>query len=126
MARHFTRCTYYFKSRECEQCGSENDITARKCRNKKCNAVLISPDDKLDIGTKQTTFTHDVTSFEMLPHRSKAGNDGYFALVNGKYRVYFATHTKRGLAEYEKALDKTPAEVVIKTAGKFPEISLLY
>ena len=126
LARHFTRCAYYFKSRECEKCGSENDITARKCRNKKCNAVLISPDDKLDIGTKQITFTHEVTSFELMHHKSKAGNDGYFALVNGKYRVYFATHTKRGLAEYEKALKNTPVEVVIKTAGKYPEILLVY
>lgn len=124
LARHFTRCDHYFKFRICQECNSENDITARNCR--KCKAVLISPDDKLNIGLKKTAFTHAVESFEILPHHSKAGHDGFKVIVNGKYTKYFATHTKRGLAEYEKATLSTPKEIIIVTSGKFPDISLIW
>jgi DNA repair protein RadD len=125
LSKHFTRCTYYFKSRECDNCGSENDITARKCR--KCRAVLISPDDKLSIGSgKKTTFQHDVETFEILPHHSKSGNDGFKAIINGKYTKYFATHTKRGLSEYYKAVEVTPKQILVCTAGKYPDISLIW
>jgi len=39
------RCDYFFESKECQECGTLNDITARKCRE--CDAQLIDPDKKL-------------------------------------------------------------------------------
>ncbi len=38
-------CEYRFRSKICEKCGSENDITARECRT--CRHVLIDADSKL-------------------------------------------------------------------------------
>ena len=39
------QCDYRFRFKECEQCGAQNDIAARKCHD--CGAVMADPDDKL-------------------------------------------------------------------------------
>ena len=39
------QCDYRFRFKECEQCGAQNDIAARKCNE--CGAVMADPDDKL-------------------------------------------------------------------------------
>ncbi|NOU50662.1 DEAD/DEAH box helicase [Pseudoalteromonas sp. JBTF-M23] len=39
------QCDYRFRFKECEACGSENDIAARKCWQ--CQTILVDPDDKL-------------------------------------------------------------------------------
>lgn len=41
----WTQCTYKWSFKECEECGFENDLTARYCKSCKCE--LISPEDKL-------------------------------------------------------------------------------
>ncbi|NRA60547.1 MAG: ATP-dependent helicase, partial [Psychrobium sp.] len=40
-----TRCDYRFRFKECSQCGSENDIAARRCL--KCDHAIIDPDQLL-------------------------------------------------------------------------------
>jgi len=126
LQRHFYRCTHYFKFRMCPKCESENDIAARKC--KKCNQILIDPNNKLSIGNDDgeevKIFEHKVTSFVIMPHRSKAGHDGFKALINNRYIKYFATHTKKGMAEYLKASKLAPTDIVIETSGKYPDIYL--
>lgn len=124
LKKHFYRCSHYFKFKECPECGSENDITARVC--KKCRYQIIKPDEKLKLGSKSTTFQHDIESFEILPHHSHAGHDGFKAIINGKYTKYFATHTKRGLAEYEKCTELQPKQIIISTGGKYPDIRLVW
>ena len=42
---HKEQCDYRFRFKECEQCGAQNDIAARKCHD--CGAVMADPDDKL-------------------------------------------------------------------------------
>jgi DNA repair protein RadD len=44
-AGHKAQCDYRFRFKECEQCGAQNDIAARKCHE--CSAVMADPDDKL-------------------------------------------------------------------------------
>tara|TARA_R110002020_G_scaffold1969_4_gene9001 strand:- start:115 stop:1866 length:1752 start_codon:yes stop_codon:yes gene_type:complete len=39
------QCDHRFRFKECEQCGAQNDIAARKCHD--CGAVMADPDDKL-------------------------------------------------------------------------------
>jgi len=39
------QCDYRLRFKECEQCGAQNDIAARKCHD--CGAVMADPDDKL-------------------------------------------------------------------------------
>lgn len=124
LKKHFYRCSYMFKFKECPECGSENDITARTCRN--CKRVLIDPNDKLRLGNRITTFEHDVITFVIQPHHSRSGHDGFKAIINGVYTKYFATHTKRGAAEYEKATEQQPAKIIVQTAGKYPDITLFW
>ena len=124
LKKHFYRCSYMFKFKECPECGSENDITARTCRN--CKLVLIDPNDKLRLGTRTTTFEHNVRSFVIHQHHSRSGHDGFKAIINGVYTKYFAIHTKRGAAEYEKAKAQQPTKIIVKTSGKFPDIELIY
>ena len=42
------RCEYRWASKECPECGHENDIAARYCENDKCKAELVNPNDKLN------------------------------------------------------------------------------
>lgn len=39
------QCDYRFRFKECQHCGAENDIAARKCHQ--CQTAIIDPDDKL-------------------------------------------------------------------------------
>ncbi|NRA85342.1 MAG: ATP-dependent helicase, partial [Gammaproteobacteria bacterium] len=39
------RCDYRFRFKECSQCGSENDIAARRCTS--CDHAIIDPDNLL-------------------------------------------------------------------------------
>lgn len=39
------QCEFRFRFKECEQCGAENDIAARRCGD--CGTVLVDPDKKL-------------------------------------------------------------------------------
>lgn len=40
-----TRCSFRFRFKECERCGGENDIAARRCEH--CEETLVDPDDQL-------------------------------------------------------------------------------
>lgn len=39
------QCDYRFRFKECEQCGAQNDIAARKCHD--CGVIMADPDEKL-------------------------------------------------------------------------------
>ncbi|WP_257264848.1 DEAD/DEAH box helicase [Endozoicomonas sp. ONNA2] len=39
------RCEFRYRFKECDQCGAENDIAARKCHS--CQNALVDPDKKL-------------------------------------------------------------------------------
>ncbi|MGB0744734.1 MAG: DEAD/DEAH box helicase family protein, partial [Opitutales bacterium] len=48
-----TPCGYRFRFKICEQCGAENDISARECN--RCKCMLVDPDTKL----KQARLSKD-------------------------------------------------------------------
>lgn len=68
----FTPCGYRFRFKVCEQCGAQNDITARDCSS--CGCVLIDPDTKLK-QAKLSKDAHVLTpdSIEMLERVDKKG-----------------------------------------------------
>ncbi len=39
------QCDYRFKFKQCDHCGAENDIAARRCHT--CDEAIVDPDDKL-------------------------------------------------------------------------------
>jgi len=69
-----TPCGYRFRFKICDQCGAENDISARECC--RCNCLLIDPDTKL----KQARLSKDAhvllpDSIEMAERVDKRGNE---------------------------------------------------
>ena len=42
---HREQCDFRYRFKECDQCGAENDIAARKCHG--CQRALVDPDQKL-------------------------------------------------------------------------------
>ena len=69
----FEPCGYRFRFKVCDQCSSQNDITARECSS--CGYVLIDPDAKLK-QAKLSKDAHVLTpdSIEMLERFDKNGN----------------------------------------------------
>jgi DNA repair protein RadD len=67
-----TPCGYRFRFKICDQCGAQNDISARECNH--CGCLLIDPDEKL----KQARLSKDAhvltpDSVEMLERIDKKG-----------------------------------------------------
>ena len=75
----FERCSYFWSSKECLECGYKNDLTARKCV---CGELLIDPNAKLiaefkafkkDLSQVQTDAINFIRKKTI---RTKSGNDG--------------------------------------------------
>jgi DNA repair protein RadD len=68
----FTPCGFRFRSKECNECGAENDITARECNQ--CKNVLIDADSKLK-QAKLSKYAHvlEPDSIEMIERFDKKG-----------------------------------------------------
>ena len=76
----FERCSYFWSSKECLECGHKNDLTARKCSE--CGELLIDPNTKLiaefkafkkDLSQVQTDAINFIRKKTI---RTKSGNDG--------------------------------------------------
>lgn len=67
-------CGFLFRSKMCNKCGHENDISARQCS--KCANVLVDPEAKL----KQARLSKNAhvmkpDSIEIIPRQDKRGNE---------------------------------------------------
>ena len=67
-------CGFLFRSKLCNKCGFENDITARQCKS--CGVILVDPEAKL----KQARLSKDAhimkpDSVEMIQRADKRGNE---------------------------------------------------
>ena len=76
----FERCSYFWSSKECLECGHKNDLTARKCSE--CGELLIDPNAKLiaefkafkkDLSQVQTDAINFIRKKAI---KTKSGNDG--------------------------------------------------
>ncbi|CAB4132179.1 SSL2 DNA or RNA helicases of superfamily II, partial [uncultured Caudovirales phage] len=120
--------------KECPACSAEIPLSCKICPEcghefqpePKEIEVVDGVLDEVDMTTLITTTQQKIFSIKFMPHHSKAGHDGFKAIINGKYTKYFATHTKRGLAEYEKARQLTPNEILVQTGGTYPDIKLIW
>jgi len=105
----YDRCSYYWTSKECPQCGDPNDIAARFCRA--CKAELVDPNEKLAIDFKAMKRdptrpqTDVVLSMTVRPGVSGKGNRTMRADWVTPYRQFStwllpeATHS-RGMKEW--------------------------
>jgi len=76
----FERCSYFWSSKECLECGHKNDLTARKCSE--CGELLIDPNAKLiaefkafkkDLSQVQTDAINFIRKKEII---TKSKNNG--------------------------------------------------
>lgn len=145
-------CGYRFRFKICNQCGQENDVTARECS--KCEAVLIDADSKL----KQARLSKDAhvlkpDSIEIIERSDKKGNPfveiryydydakylSEFHYLNNetarkKFNINFLrSHMRRPELEFEPAtiqevihyqkLFRYPAFVIARKQDKFWRIT---
>lgn len=67
-------CGFLFRFKRCDQCGLENDISARNCRH--CSHVLIDADTKLkEAMALKDAHVMRVDSMTLAASRDKKGND---------------------------------------------------
>ena len=89
------RCDFFWHSRVCPSCRTENDQVARECRNKECRRMLIDPNAALN--------GKSYSDAESTPVRSMQVGDG----AGGK--IWF---------RYELSDGRTPIEIYYPHAGK--------
>ena len=69
----FEPCGYRFRFKICEECGAENDITARECHS--CQHVLIDADAKLkQARLSKNAYVMQPDSAELQERKDKNGN----------------------------------------------------
>jgi len=88
--RYGERCGYRWTSRVCDHCGTNNDVTARRCES--CGHELIDPNEKL-IGEHARALT-DPTAEATVSVRAWNVSDTVSKAGNPMYRVTY--HTDRG------------------------------
>ncbi|CAH9063842.1 Putative DNA repair helicase RadD [Pseudoalteromonas holothuriae] len=93
------QCDYRFRFKECDACGSENDIAARQCWQ--CHSVLADPDDKLraalNLKNALVIRCSGLSITELQAHRVKvtyfdedgASCDEIYDFANSKSRYVF-------------------------------------
>lgn len=123
---NFERCSHFWESKECTECGHHNDIAARKCES--CKALLIDHNDK--ITTEFAEFKNDLTQiqtdkinwFSKKTKKSKAGNPMLMVRFNTPYRdfvAFFSTRVNKKFYEMLQDSNFNPESVSYKKKGDF-------
>ena len=90
------RCGHWWNSKECPECGTQNDIAAHYCSNKSCKAELIDPNEKLHLAFTQFKNTPTIAQCDEIRvisanlKLSKAGNEMLVINVVTDYRKFTA------------------------------------
>jgi DNA repair protein RadD len=113
------RCGYLFRFKRCDQCGTENDISAHNC--KECEAILVDPDKKLkEAMALKDAHVMRVDSMDLTKGRDKRGNERlevrYYDADANQLKEYFYLDSK----EKRKAFYLTFARAHLKV----PEMNL--
>lgn len=85
-------CGYLFRFKRCDQCGAENDISARECKD--CRYPLVDPDKKLkEAMALKDAHVMRVDSMEFQKGRDKKGNERlevhYYDVDANELKEYF-------------------------------------
>lgn len=108
---NITQCDFRFRSRNCPDCGAENDIAARSCHE--CQSVLVDPDKRLREVLNQQHH-HLFRCQSMLLSDDKGDlKVAYYDIDGNSFYRWFKLQTSiqhRALyASFIKPHDKTPA-----------------
>lgn len=129
-----TQCDFRYRFKECDQCGAENDIAARKCHD--CQKPLVDPDQKLkDALNLKNCMVIRCSGMIMEADKNKQGKDRikvtyfdedgteiteYFQLSTpgqqGAFYHYFGKHALINRAEPFRAAS---VDMVVSNSKKF-------
>lgn len=96
---------------------------------KQSNAEIVefSLDDINPPRIRNGAKVYDVkTISKPIEHISKAGNLCYKVVINNKFSKYFAMHTTRGIADYNRLQTRMPIEIEVKKIGNFEDVILIW
>ena len=122
---NFERCTFFWDYKECQECGAENDIAARKCGS--CKKLLIDPNNKL-VGTTldykndlSQIQTDTIVRMSKRATMSKSGNPMFKVFFKTPYRDFVAFFSDRVNKRFYEMLsdnDFKPKTVSYKKSSK--------
>ena len=93
------QCEFRYRFKECDQCGSENDIAARKCHN--CKYELVDPDKKLrDALNLKNCLVIRCSGMELTTSTNRSGEQ----------RLKIIYHDEDGAEVHELFRMDTPAQ----------------
>ena len=94
-----TQCDFRYRFKECDQCGAENDIAARKCHQ--CQKPMVDPDQKLkDALNLKNCMVIRCSGMQMEADADKQGNE----------RIKITYHDEDGAMINEYFRLNTPAQ----------------
>lgn len=95
------RCSYRWTSKECHECGHDNDIAARYCE--KCAAEVIDPNEKLQLEFQRiksdpsAVSTDPVRAWKVQEWMSNAGNHTVridYVTDYAKFPIWYSPETR--------------------------------
>nr|MDT0252000.1 ATP-dependent helicase [Endozoicomonas sp.] len=93
------QCQFRYRFKECDQCGAENDIAARKCHD--CQHGLVDPDKKLrDALNLKNCLVIRCSGMEMISDKDS----------QGRQRIKITYHDEDGAEVNEHFRLDTPAQ----------------
>lgn len=94
------RCEFFFSSKSCPHCGTENDQAAQVCRNQACRKELIDPNAKLSGTHYRDTDWKRCTGMNMVPTKNGGVAVTYFYQEedgsHGKACLFFSPFASDG------------------------------
>lgn len=116
---NFERCTFFWDFKECQECGAENDIAARKCGQ--CKKLLIDPNNKL-VGSF-ADFKNDLSQIQTdrvirMSRKAMTSKSG-----NPMYRVWFKTPYRDFVAFFSNKVNKRFYEMLSDDSFKPETVS---
>lgn len=105
VAGELKQCGQRWTSKECAECGADNDIAARYCEA--CKAEIVDPNEKLRIEFKAIKRdptiqqTDAVVSWKVSPTITQSGRDAFRIEVETPYRSFTYWVMKKPKNEWE-------------------------
>ena len=94
VAGHAVQCNYKWSTKECEECGAENDITARYCSS--CRGEIVDPNTKLRLDAiklERDPYRVRFSNVLSMQMRLHPGRDGKPDTIRVDYQIEEKPHT---------------------------------
>lgn len=123
---HWERCDYRWTSKECPDCGEDNDIAARYCSHCKCE--IIDPNEKLQLEFKRikedpyTLSTDKVLTWRPQKWQTTAGNTTLKVEYTTEYNSFAIWYRPNSRSSRDQALWHNLSQVVFGKGRIAPSV----